>query len=46
MDFHKLFKYIASAIFFAVIVYALFGAKDDGPAVQPVPNQPQTKFNL
>jgi hypothetical protein len=45
MDFHKLFKYIASAIFIAVIVYAVF-AKDDSPTAQPVPNQPQTKFNF
>lgn len=45
MDFFKLFKYIASAIFVAVIAYAVF-AKDDSPTAQPVPTQPQSKFNF
>lgn len=45
MDFHKLFKYVASAMFVACILYAVF-AKDDGPIIQPIPNQPQTKFNF
>jgi len=45
MDFYKLFKYLASAIFIAVIAYAVF-TKDDPSSIQPASTQPQTKFNF
>lgn len=45
MDLFKLVKYVLSVLFVVVILYAIF-AKDDSPTVQPVPNQPQTKFNF